>query len=41
MNLTPGTHTVRFYGTVCSGWANRATYVRFAGGPDSIFIRLY
>jgi hypothetical protein len=41
MNLTPGTHTVRFYGTVCSGSANRATYVRFAGGPDSIFIRLY
>lgn len=41
MNLTPGTHTVRFYGTVCSGSANRSTYVRFAGGPDSIFIRLY
>lgn len=41
MNLTPGTHTVRFYGTVCSGSANRTTYVRFAGGPDSIFIRLY
>lgn len=41
MLLTPGTHTVRFYGTVCSGSANRNTFVRFAGGPDSIFIRLY
>ena len=41
MNLTPGTHTIRFYGTVCSGSANRPTFVRFAGGPDSIFIRLY
>lgn len=39
--LTPGTHTLRFYGTVCSGSNNRATYVRFAGGPDSIFLRLY
>lgn len=41
MFLTPGTHTIRFYGTVCSGSANRNTFVRFAGGPDSIFIRLY
>lgn len=41
MTLTPGTHTLRFYGTACSGSANRPTYVRFAGGPDSIFIRLY
>lgn len=41
MFLTPGTHTVRFYGTACSGSANRNTFVRFAGGPDSIFIRLY
>jgi hypothetical protein len=41
MVLTPGTHTLRFYGTVCSGTNNRATYVRFAGGPDSIFLRLY
>lgn len=39
--LTPGTHTLRFYGTVSSGSANRATFVRFAGGPDSIFLRLY
>lgn len=41
MYLTPGVHTVRFYGTICSGSANRNTFVRFAGGPDSIFIRLY
>ena len=41
MFLTPGTHTIRFYGTVCSGSANRSTFVRFAGGPDSIFMRLY
>lgn len=41
MTLTPGTHTIRFYGTACSGTSNRNTYVRFAGGPDSIFIRLY
>lgn len=39
--LTPGTHTLRFYGTICSGTNNRATYVRFAGGPDAIFLRLY
>lgn len=41
ISLTPGTHTLRFYGTVCSGTNNRATYIRFAGGPDSIFLRLY
>lgn len=41
INLTPGTHVLRFYGTVCSGTDNRATFVRFAGGPDSIFLRLY
>lgn len=39
--LTAGTHTLRFYGSVCSGSNNRATYVKFAGGPDSIFLRLY
>jgi hypothetical protein len=39
--LTPGTHTLRFYGTVCSGTNNQNTFVRFAGGPDSIFLRLY
>ena len=41
INLTPGTHTLRFYGTVSSGIINQPTFVRFAGGPDSIFIRLY
>lgn len=39
--LTPGTHTLRFYGTVSSGTTNQPTFVRFAGGPDSIFLRLY
>ncbi len=39
--LPTGTHTLRFYGTVCSGTNNQNTYVRFAGGPDSIFLRLY
>lgn len=41
VNLTPGTHTLRFYGTVCSGVNNRATYVRFAGGPDAVFLKLH
>ncbi|WP_367231280.1 hypothetical protein [Flavobacterium enshiense] len=39
--LTPGTHTLRFYGTISSGTANRNTHIRFAGGPDAIFLRLY
>lgn len=39
--LTTGTHTLRFYGTVCSGTNNQNTFVRFAGGPDAIFLRLY
>lgn len=39
--LTPGSHTLRFYGTVCSGTSNRATFVRFAGGPDAVFLRLH
>ncbi|WP_320815959.1 hypothetical protein [Flavobacterium sp.] len=39
--LTTGTHTLRLYGTVCSGSNNRATFIRFAGGPDAIFLRLY
>ena len=39
--LTAGTHTFRFYGSACSGTANRPTYVRFAGGPDAIFLRTY
>ena len=41
INLTPGTHTLRFYGTVSSGTTNQPTFVRFAGGSDSIFLRLY
>lgn len=39
--LTPGTHTLRFYGTACSGVNNRSTFVRFAGGPDAVFLRLH
>lgn len=41
MYLTPGVHTIRFYGAICSGTNNQNTYVRFAGGPDAIFLRLY
>ena len=41
VTLTTGTHTLRFYGSVCSGTNNQNTFVRFAGGPDSIFLRLY
>lgn len=39
--LTAGTHTLRFYGSACSGSDNEPTYVRFAGGPDAIFVRTY
>jgi len=39
--LTAGTHTLRFYGSASSGTSNRSTFVRFAGGPDAIFLRLY
>ena len=39
--LTPGSHTLRFYGTVCSGTSTSATFVRFAGGPDAVFLRLH
>lgn len=41
ISLTPGTHTLRFYGTACSGVNNRPTFIKFAGGPDSIFLRLH
>lgn len=41
VTLTPGTHTLRFYGSVCSGSANRSTFVRFAGGPDAVFLKLH
>jgi hypothetical protein len=41
ITLAPGTHTLRFYGTVCSGNANQDTHIQFAGGPDAIFIRIY
>lgn len=41
VTLTPGSHTLRFYGSVCSGSNNRATFVRFAGGPDAVFLKLH
>ena len=41
ISLAPGTHTLRFYGTVSSGSADRNTHIIFAGGPDAIFIRIY
>lgn len=39
--LSSGSHTLRFYGSACSGSANQPTFIRFAGGPDAIFIRTY
>jgi len=39
--LSAGAHTLRFYGSASSGSSNQPTYVRFAGGPDAIFLRLY
>lgn len=39
--LTPGTHVLRFYGTVSSGISNYPTFVRFASGPDALFLRLH
>lgn len=41
ITLAPGTHTLRFYGTVCSGNLNQDTHIQFAGGPDAIFVRIY
>jgi hypothetical protein len=41
ITLAPGTHTLRFYGTVCSGNFDQDTHIQFAGGPDAIFIRIY
>ncbi|MGX7667763.1 hypothetical protein [Flavobacterium pedocola] len=41
ITLTPGTHTLRFYGTLNTGAASMATRVNFAIGNDSVFMRLY
>ena len=41
ISLAPGTHTLRFYGTVSSGANDENTHIRFAGGPDAIFVRVY
>lgn len=41
ITLTPGTHTLRFYGELKTGTASMATVVNFAIGNDSVFMRLY
>nr|WP_294938254.1 hypothetical protein [uncultured Flavobacterium sp.] len=41
VTLTPGTHTLRFYGTLATGTTSIDTYINFAIGNDSIFMRLY
>lgn len=41
ITLTPGTHTLRFYGTLGTGAASMETLVNFAVGNDSVFMRLY
>ena len=41
INLPAGTHTLRLYGTVSSGDDDQNTHIRFAGGPDAIFVRIY
>lgn len=41
ITLTPGTHTLRFYGTLQTGAASMATRINFAIGNDSVFMRLY
>lgn len=41
ISLPAGAHILRFYGTVSSGFNDQLTHVRFAGGPDAIFIRIY
>jgi len=41
ISLPVGTHTLRFYGTVSSGFSDQNTHIKFAGGPDAIFVRIY
>lgn len=41
ITLTPGTHTLRFYGELKTGSTSMATLVNFAIGNDSVFMRLY
>ncbi|WP_313806149.1 hypothetical protein [Flavobacterium sp.] len=41
IQLTPGTHTLRFKAEVSSNLPSLATYVRLAIDTDSIFMRLY
>lgn len=41
IKLSPGTHTLRFYGTLNTGTNSVSTQVNFAVGNDSVFMRLY
>lgn len=41
IKLSPGTHTLRFYGTLNTGTDSVSTRVNFAIGNDSVFMRLY
>lgn len=41
IQLTPGTHTLRFKAEVSSNTPSQATYVRLAVDTDSVFMRLY
>jgi hypothetical protein len=39
--LSPGTHTISFYGGVGSGSNNRSTYVNFGLDQDMVLMRIY
>lgn len=41
IQLTPGTHTLRFKAEVSSNLPSQATFVRLAVDTDSVFMRLY
>jgi hypothetical protein len=41
INLTAGTHTIRFYGEASTGSTNDITLVNFAVGNDSVFMRIH
>jgi hypothetical protein len=41
ITLSPGTHTLRFYGTLDTGAGSVQTLINFAIGNDSVFMRLY
>jgi len=41
VNLSAGTHTIRFYGEASTGITNDLTLVNFAVGNDSVFMRIH